>query len=156
MLAYRKIEDPLRLYTRKDCIEVFCNHIEKEAKRLYHMFPEKSIETLTLEQWREFSGVREFHICIKCFELFDKKVRDHSHYTGKYRGTIFHYIPIIFLNLSGYDVHPFIRELGKKFDSGSISVISENKEKYISFNVNATMDKYETPLGKKKQIKITR
>ena len=46
----------------------------------------------------------------------------------------------------------FIRELGKKFDSGSISVITENKEKYISFDVNVTTDKYKTPLGKNKQI----
>ena len=48
---------------------------------------------------------------------------------------IIHYVPIVFHNLSGYDAHLFIRELGKKFDSGSISVITENKEKYISFDV---------------------
>ena len=50
-----------------------------------------------------------------------------------FRYAIPHYIPVVFHNLSGYDTHLFIRELGKKFDSGSISVIAENKEKYISF-----------------------
>ena len=38
-------------------------------------------------------------------------------------------------NLSGYDAHLFIQELGKKFNRDDIGVIAENKEKYISFNV---------------------
>ena len=61
--------------------------------------------------------------------------------------------PIVFHNLSGYDAHLFIRELEKKFDSGSISVIAENKEKYISFYVKVFFNEYKTPLGETKQIK---
>ena len=49
-------------------------------------------------------------------------------------------------------MHLFIKELGKEFDSGSITGIAENKEKYISFNVNVTVDEYETPSGEMKQI----
>ena len=41
----------------------------------------------------------------------------------------------MFHNLSGYDAHLFIKELGKKFNKNNIGVIAENKEKYISFNV---------------------
>ena len=65
--AYREVEDPLRLYGGKDCIEVFWNHIKEEARRLCHMFPEKLMEPLMPEQWREFSRVREYHICLECF-----------------------------------------------------------------------------------------
>ena len=125
------------------------------------MFPEKLMEPLTPEQWREFSRVMECHICLECFEPWDEKVRDHCHYAGKYRGTahrkcnlwyaIPHYIPIVFHNLCGYDMHPYIRELEKKFYSGSIGVIAENK-KYISFDVNVAKDEHKTPLGKKQQI----
>ena len=160
--AYGEVEDLLRLYRAKDCVEIFCNCIEEEAKRLCHMFPQKPMELLMLEQWREFGRVRECHICLECFKPWDKKVRDHCRYTGKYRGaahqkcnfwyTIPHYLLIVFHNLGGYNVHLFIRELGKKFDSGSIGVIAENKEKYISFDINVSVDEYETPLGKKKQI----
>ena len=81
------------------------------------------------------------------------KVRDHCHYTGLYRGPahmicnlsymILHYIPIVFHNLSGYDIHLFIRELRKDFDSSSIVVIAENKEKYISFSVYVIVGRYE-------------
>ena len=41
----------------------------------------------------------------------------------------------MFHNLSGYDAHLFIKELGKKFNKDDIGVIAENKEKYISFNI---------------------
>ena len=53
----------------------------------------------------------------------------------------------MFHNLSGYDAHLFVRELGKKFDSGFNSIIAKNKEKYISFNVNVAIDEYETFSG---------
>ena len=41
----------------------------------------------------------------------------------------------MFHNLSGYNTHLFIKELGKKFNRDDIVVLAENKEKYISFNV---------------------
>ena len=41
----------------------------------------------------------------------------------------------MFQNLSGYDAHLFMKELGRRFNKNDIGVIAENKEKYISFNV---------------------
>ena len=64
------------------------------------------------------------------------------------------FIPIVFHNLSGYDAHLIIRKLSKKFDTGKIGVIAENKEKYISFNVDVMVDRYEDELGKIKEKKI--
>ena len=37
--------------------------------------------------------------------------------------------------MSGYNTHLPIKELGKRFNKKDIGVIAENKEKYISFNV---------------------
>ena len=98
------------------------------------------------------------------FEENDIKVRDYCHYTEQYRGPAYsicnlryktpHYILIVFHNLSGYDAHLFIRELGKKFDTGKIGVIAENKEKYISFNVDVVVDSYTDALGEIKEKKI--
>ena len=53
--AYGEVENSLKLCRVEDCIEVFCDYIENEAKRLYHMFPEKPMMRLTHEEWREFS-----------------------------------------------------------------------------------------------------
>ena len=159
--AYRKVDHLLKLYQGNDCMEVFCDHLKEEAKRLHQMFPPKPMEPITLEQWGEFIRVRECHICLKHFKPWDKKMRDHCHYTGKYRGathqkcnfhsTIPNYIPVVFHN-SGYDIHLFIREVGKKFDSGSISMITKNKQKYISFNVSIITDEREMSLSEIKQI----
>ena len=48
----------------------------------------------------------------------------------------------------------FIKELGKKFNSGSIGVIAENKEKYISFSVNIIVGRYEDMWSRIKKKKI--
>ena len=48
----------------------------------------------------------------------------------------------------------FIRGLGKKFDTGKISIIAENKEKYISFMVDVVVDKYVDNQGETKEKKI--
>ena len=87
--AYREAKDPLKLYRGKDCIEVFCKHIEGDAKRLYNMFPERPMKRLTQEEWREFNRSTKCHICFNDFEeddTFNYTARDHYHYTGLYRG----------------------------------------------------------------------
>ena len=71
----------------------------------------------------------------------DVKVRDHCHFTGRYRGAAHNlcnlkhrkanFTPVVFHNLSGYDSHLFIKNLG--FSEGNIDCIPNNKERYISF-----------------------
>ena len=123
------------------------------------------------EEWREYDKATKCHICLEDFDVNEDenkgniKVRDHCHYTGKYRGPahmncnlrykIPSYIPIVFHNLSGYDAHLFIRELGKKFNTDRIRVIAENKEKYITFSVDVVVGKYkDKKTGKEKERKI--
>ena len=160
--AYGEVENPLKLYRGKHCVEVFCDHIKEEAKRLYHMFPEKPMDPLTNKQWKRYEKASECHICSKPFNVKDHKVRDHCHYTGKYRGPahmlcnlrykIPSYIPVVFHNLSGYDAHLFIRELGKKTDN--MGVIVKNKENYITFSVDVAVDKYMDKEGNEKDKMI--
>ena len=47
-----------------------------------------------------------------------------------------------------------VREQGKKFNTGKTCVISENKEKYISFNTNVVEDRYVNNSGEVKGKKI--
>lgn len=57
------------------------------------------------------------------------KARDHCHYTSLFQGAahsncnlkyrIPNHILIVFRNLSGYDAHLFIKELGKKSNKGN-------------------------------------
>ena len=159
--AYDEVENPLELYRGEDCVEKFCNHIEEEAKRLYHMFAEELMDPLTNEQWKRYKRVSKCHICYKPFGG-DKKVRDHCHYTRNYRGPthvfcnlryrIPSYIPVIFHKISGYNAHLFIRELEKKTDD--IGVIAKNKEDYIAFSVDVAVDKYQDKDGNEKDKTI--
>ena len=79
-----------------------------------------------------------------------KKVRDHCHFTGKFRGSAHSncnlkikkpkFTPALFHNLSGYDSHLFVKNLGKS--EGNIDCIPNNEEKYVSFSKNIKVGSY--------------
>ena len=54
----------------------------------------------------------------------------------------------MFHNLSGYDAHLFIRELG--VHTSDIEVIAKNKEDYISFSIKVPVEKYIAKNGEEK------
>ena len=156
--AYGDVDNLLRTYRDKDCIETFCSYIEGEARRLYHMFPKLPMGPLTKKQWKKYKRLTKCHICYKPFTLRDPKVRDHCLYTGLYRGPahslcnlrykIPSYIPVVFHNLSGYHAHLFIRELGAH--TSEMGVIAKNKEDYISFSIKVPVDSYIDKNGEEK------
>ena len=85
-----------------------------------------------------------------------RKVRDHFHYTGKYRGgahsscnlryKIPKEIPVIFHNGSTYDYHFIIKKLAKEF-KGNFECLRESTGKYITLSVPIKND-----LGNGKEI----
>ena len=95
------------------------------------------MDPLTSKEWidHEYMSSTRCHICFKNFTQNDPKVRDHCHYTSKYRGPahrncnlmfrIPSYIPAIAHNSSGYNTHLFIKELAKHFDD--IGVIAKKQ-----------------------------
>ena len=77
-----------------------------------------------------------------------QKVRDHCHYTGKFRGAahnicnlryVIKKIPIVFHNGSTYDYHFIIKKLAEEF-KGEFECLGENTEKYITFSVPIKKD----------------
>ena len=94
---------------------------------------------------RSYENQRRCYICKKRFTKNNKKVRDHCHFTGKYRGAahnkcnmnhkITKNIPVIFHNGSTYDYHFIIKELVKEFE-GEFECLGENTEKYITFSIS--------------------
>ena len=97
---------------------------------------------LTKEEEDNYNKENICHICKK--EFNNDKVRDHCHFTGKYRGAAHNTcnlrykipknIPVIFHNGSTYDYHFIIKELACEFD-GNFECLGENTEKYITFSV---------------------
>ena len=99
-------------------------------------------------------------ICKEKFDDKDVKDRDHCHFTGRYRGAAHNlcnlnhkkpnFTPVVFHNLSGYDSHLFIKNLG--FSKGNIYCIPNNEEKYISFNKNIQVGSYTSKKGEIKPL----
>ena len=156
------MENLLALYRRRDCVSKFCKHIVAEAHSLYRSFPERPMEPLAKAQSKAYACMSKCHICLKQFKPKDRKVRDHCHYTGIYRGAahslcnlkykIPSYIPVVFHNLAGYNAHTFIRELGKH--RSCMSVIAKNTEDYISFLVKIEVGRCTDKDGMECSIEI--
>ena len=143
----------------EDVAQIFVDKLEQNIKDIYtkFKFPKKMI--YTKEDKRKFKEATKCWICKE--DLGDDKVRDHCHLTGMFRGAAHNkcnlqyrmpkFIPVIFHNLSGYDSHLFIKNLG--VSEGNISCIPNNEEKYISFTKTIVVNRYENKEGKEVLIK---
>ena len=140
-----------RSYTGKNAEQVFLKCLEEDIKMIANI-PKKSMIFGKKEEKR-YNEKTKCWICKGEFNDKDKnkeKVKDHCHYTGRYRGAAHNkcnldyrkpnFTPVVFHNLSGYDSHLFIKNLG--FSEGNIDCIPNNEEKYISFSKKIQVKSY--------------
>ena len=125
--------------------------LEEDIKIITNI-PEKKM-IFNIQEQKQYEKETECWICNKKFDD-DKnyKVRDHSHFTGKYRGAAHNlcnlkyrkpnFTPVVFHNLSGYDSHLFIKNVG--FSEGNIDCIPNNEERYISFTKRIQVGSYKS------------
>ena len=156
----------LRSYVKEneedpDTIDVFINWLEEDVKIIAGLGNEKMI--ITAEEEEEFKQASNCWICHKKLNLEDR-VRDHCHFTGRYRGAAHNRcnlkyskpnnISVFFHNLTGYDSHLFTKKLG--VTAGAIDCIPNNEENYISFSKTIKTGEYTDKKGeiKNKYFKI--
>ena len=103
------------------------------------------MKPLTREQeLRQFRKLDVCHICNGKFNRKNRRVMDHDHLTGNYRGPahydcnlnvqVPHFMDIFFHNLSGYDLHIFVKELFKR-ENTRVKCIPKSIENYLSFSI---------------------
>ena len=136
--AYGDTPDLSKIYRGKDWVKMFVEPIEDEVAFVWNVSTTSNARACSCAEKRTWSSRKTF--CQDFRDPEKRKVKDHCHYTGLYRGSAYNYnlkyripdhISIAFHNLSGHDAHLFIKEL-----EDDIGAIAENKEKYIGFNVN--------------------
>ena len=145
-------ESRLRTYTKttadkEEAMDVFVKWLELDVKEIANI-PKVDI-VFTEEDKKQFKSETECWLCRE--PLNGDKVRDHCHYTGKYRGAAHNscnlkyrkpqFVPVVFHNLANYDSHLFIKNLSDT--SGNINCIPTNKEKYISFTKKIKTGEYK-------------
>ena len=126
--SFDESKNKLNCYRGKDCMKKFCKDLKEHATRKIN-YEKKKIIPLTKEEKMNYNDQKVCYICKKEFDTIDKKnykVRDHCHYTGKYRGAAHNIcnlrykvskeIPVVFHNGSTYDYHFIIKELVKEFE----------------------------------------
>ena len=149
----------LRKYTKTkpedtDAIDVFIKWLEEDVKAIANIEPKEMI--FTEEDIKHFNKASNCWICGE--KLENDRVRDHCHFTGRYRGPAHNKcnlkyrkpknISVFFHNLSGYDSHLFIKKLGTPNKNENIDCIPNNEEKYISFSKTIVTGQYTNKKGK--------
>ena len=153
--SFDNSKNKLNYYRGEDCMKKFCEDLRIHTTKIID-YENKKVISLTIKEEIYHNKQKICYICEKEFNKNDKKqqkVRDHYHYTGKYRGAAHNIcnlrykvpkeIPVVFHNGSTYDYHFIIKELVKEFEV-NFECLGENTEKYITFSV---------PLKRKIEIK---
>ena len=138
-----------------DPIDVFLSWLEADVKIISEL-GNKPMK-ITKEEQEQFYKASNCWICGQLLNLHDR-VRDHCHFTGRYRGAAHNRcnlkyrkpnnISVFFHNLAGYDSHLFIKKLNNTM--GPIDCIPNNEENYISFSKSIKTGEYKNKNGETK------
>ena len=151
--SFNSKEDKHSFYRGIDCIKNFCGELKELGTKIVN-YEQKEMTPLTSNDVTLYRIQKQCYICVKafCYDKkqekrfkFYKKVRDHCHFTGKFRGAahcicnlrykVPHEIPVKIHNGSNYDYHLIIKELAEEFRVEDSKRLGENTEKYISFSM---------------------
>ena len=147
--GFDHVDDKHTLYRGKDCMKKFCTSLREHAKNITD-FEKKKMLALPEKESKSHLDAKVYYICgKKVIKKLSKtinyqKVRDHCHYTGKYRGAahsicnlkfnVPNELPVVFPNGSNYDYYFITKELVRDFEE-KFECLGENTEKYRSFSV---------------------
>ena len=144
------------LYRGADAVDVFSNKLNE----LRDEIKERMLENKEIDMTDEDEDFKHATHCFICGDAFKfsyhskkeadkyKKVRDHCHFTGKYRGCAhsvcnlnfcnrYFKIPMFFHNMKNYDGHLIIQNAEKLSNEKKIDVIAQNSEKFINIGFDS-------------------
>ena len=150
-----KYSKPIQTYRGENTVYGFMEKMLEEFEYCKDIIKKHFNEPLimTEDDKKQFKLADKCHICGEKYTDKDVCVRDHCHITRKFRGSAHQEgnlklrikpenfkIPIIFHNLSGYNSHFIMQQIGKianiyayKDKPLTINAIPNNMEKYMAF-----------------------
>lgn len=148
-LAFTNLPTAPYVYRGKNAPAQFMKYIKCIAEEVSKIYNTKlRMLPLNEDEKSKFETATTCYMCGKPFNKNDRKVCDHCHITGKFRGASHNrcnlryqvptMIPVLIHNLSGYDSHFIIKELG--YDKKQINIIPHTEEKYVSFSKQINKD----------------
>ena len=158
--VHRKISKQY-CYRREDAVSIFYKKVRHIANDFINISKQPMIELTECEKYK-YDNAKYCHICKKVFGEAKKhrKVRDHDHYTGKFRGAAHSIcnlrystqkdVPVFFHNGTNYDFNLIIPELVKEFRS-ELRCIPLNGEKFMSFSIPIKKKTYANSRSTKKK-----
>ncbi|KAF4518575.1 hypothetical protein B566_EDAN015733 [Ephemera danica] len=133
-----------KVYRGKDAPLKFMEYMKDVSEKISKVYDRNIPIQMEDDDWCDFMLSTHCYLCNKPFHDDREKRQDHCHLTGKYRGAAHNHcnlnlqerkrLPVFFHNLSGYDSHFLVRELGFEVEDGSVEVIANNTERYITFS----------------------
>ena len=132
----------------EQCIVNFLASLEEEAvhvKGWYKTNSHQPMQDLRADQQVDFNNATE---CYICQQAIVDKVRDHDHFTGLYLGAACNscnlarrlpkrsFLPVVFHNLRGYDMHHILKHAINKFTHWALDCIPQSSEKFLSLQAN--------------------
>ena len=148
-------------HTGEDAAQKFVEMLEEDIREITNILEKKMI--FRKEEKERSDKETKCWICNGEFndDVKHGKVRDHCHFTGRYRGAAHNscnlkyrkpnFTPVVFHKISNYDSHLFIKNLG--FSEGNIDCITHNEERYISFTMKIKVGSYTKKVKNKEETK---
>jgi hypothetical protein len=125
----------------KDVARHFVETVSEMTLKIEKLFKTNTPIIFTDEQRQLHEAATRCNLCKMNFSHDNHKVADHCNLSGKFRQSLCNvcnlklqtpnFIPIFFHNLSNYDTHLIVTELGH--DTQAIRLIPNSEEKFTSF-----------------------
>ncbi|KAK6998843.1 hypothetical protein BgiMline_008450 [Biomphalaria glabrata] len=143
-----KLTKRFKCYTGADAAEKFIYAMKKEEKWFRKISSSPKEMIWTSEDEIQFEKATVCFLCKKAFQKTEckKKVRDHCHYTGAFRGAAHsecninyrkrNFLPVVFHNLRRYDSHIIMQAL-HVWKNVRIECIPLSIEQFMSFRLNS-------------------
>ena len=146
----------MRNWHGDQCLENYLAYLDKLVRELNATMHSRTCQpmSISVDQQCAFDKAKR---CPKCTTAFTadgkhRKVRDHCHITGNYRGPLCHQcnsrlrlkrrvLPVIFHNFKGYDGHLICKRAIGAMKHWKLNVIPITHEKYMSLSANVEVGK---------------